>query len=95
MCLVCIAATPYTINSVFNWVHMAFGVISALTQFALLYELMKRKFLPMPTWPAVALGGGIVSALSLPDWDIHSMLIGEIVMEIGVAISLARADTRI
>jgi hypothetical protein len=93
--LVGIAATPYTINAVFNWVHMSFGVVSALVQFALLYELLRRKFLLRPTWPLVALAGGVISALSLPDWDIHSMLIGEIVMEIGVAVSLARADTRI
>ena len=84
--LVVLLVTPFNQGTFLNWAHMSAGVTGALAQLALGWRLVVRTRDPR-AWAAmcVMLLGGVLAALSLPDWDFSALLQGEIVLEIGFA----------
>jgi hypothetical protein len=84
--LVALLATPYTAGTFFNWAHMTVGVMMALVQIALAVWLLAReRSAPSAGAFAVVLGGGLVAAISLPDWHVPLLLVGEVFFEVGFA----------
>lgn len=78
--------TPYSAGTFFNWAHMTIGVMMALVQLAVAMWLLGRERSPAAVGAfAVQLAGGIVAALSLPDWHVPLLLVGEIFFEAGFA----------
>ena len=82
--LILLLLTPYDKGTFFNWAHMTVGVVMALVQLAIAFQLMVL----YRSWQALgALGvqlfGGIWAALSLPDWSFSYLLVGELIFELG------------
>ena len=78
--------TPFDRGPVWNWTHMTFGVTIALIQLAVSVRLLRE----YQSWGAVVgfsvqLLGGVLAALSLPDWRFEFLLLGQIVYQIGFA----------
>ncbi len=87
--LVVLLITPYNKGAFLNWAHMITGVTMALVQITLSFALVRRR----PSFTSIAaalvlLTGGVMGALSLPDWHIALLLQGEILIELGFAWSL-------
>ncbi len=97
--LIALLLTPYNKGAIFNWCHMAVGVIGALLQLEIALQFLRRG--PSSRGFAalsVQLVGGIICAASLPDWNFAYLLPGEIIFQIGFAGALfialsAFADT--
>ncbi len=81
--------TPYDAGTFFNWTHMTIGVAMALTQGAVTIALVRRDARP-GTWAifALQLAGGLLAAASLPDWRVDLLLQGEVIYELGFALSI-------
>ena len=78
--------TPYDRGPVWNWSHMAIGVSVALIQLLVSVRLLRE----LPSGGVVAgfsiqLLGGVLAALSLPDWKFDFLLLGQIVYQVGFA----------
>lgn len=87
--LVVLLVTPYNQGAFLNWAHMVTGVAMALIQIALSVSVVRRRANLMSIGALVVLfTGGVLGAISLPDWDISLLLQGEILLEIGFAWSL-------
>ncbi|NNN08104.1 MAG: hypothetical protein HKL85_02790 [Acidimicrobiaceae bacterium] len=76
--------TPFNHGAFFNWTHMVIGIVIGLTQMATGTLLLLRQ----PRGVAlvaflVQLLGGLVAAISLPDWGFDHMLEGEMLFELG------------
>ena len=76
--------TPYTGGAFLNWTHMHRRRGGRLVQLAISYALVRR----FPSVSTVAgfsalLLGGVLGALSLPDWSFQMLLYAEIVIELG------------
>jgi hypothetical protein len=87
--LVVLLATPYNQGAFLNWAHMITGVSIAGVQVLISTSLLWRR----PSLRAmgaftVLLAGGVVGAISLPDWHISLLLLGECLLEAGFAWSL-------
>jgi hypothetical protein len=85
--LVLLLLTPYDEGSFLNWTHMTIGVVGALVQLAASWTLMRRVASTAASvgfW--VQLVGGVVGALSLPDWGFTQLLTGEIIFELGYSL---------
>ncbi|HUY42987.1 MAG TPA: hypothetical protein VMU98_04400 [Acidimicrobiales bacterium] len=84
--LVVLLATPFNKGTFLNWAHMVAGAAGALAQLALGWRLGTRTR-EVKAWGALAamLAGGVLAALSLPDWRFTALLEGEIILEIGFA----------
>lgn len=82
--LVLLLLTPYTGGTFLNWAHMTTGALGALVQLAMSYALVRRfrVFSAIAAF-TVQLIGGILAALSLPDWNFQILLTAEILIEIG------------
>ena len=76
--------TPFNHGSFFNWAHMSIGIVIGVTQMFIGTCLLVRR---RRLWTTVAVIleflGGIVAALSLPDWGFNHMLEGEMAFELG------------
>jgi hypothetical protein len=82
--LVVLLATPYTGGAFLNWAHMTTGVTGALVQLSISWSLVRHFFgFGAVTGFVVQLLGGMLAALSLPDWHFQYLLTAEILMEIG------------
>lgn len=82
--LVLLLLTPYSGGTFLNWAHMTVGVVGALVQLAMSARLARRtRSLNVCLGAALQLLGGIVAALSLPDWAFQYLLLGEIVFQVG------------
>ena len=84
--LALLLVTPYDRGAVWNWTHMTFGVTIALIQLAVSTRLLRE----YQSWGAVVgysiqLLGGVLAALSLPDWRFELLLVGQIVYKVGFA----------
>jgi hypothetical protein len=78
--------TPFNHGSFFNWAHMMIGITIGVTQMSVSTYLLFRQRRSATTLAFfVQLAGGIVAALSLPDWGFNHMLEGELVFEVGFA----------
>jgi len=78
--------TPYNHGSFFNWAHMMIGIVVGVTQMSVSTYLLFRQRRRATTWVFfLQLAGGIIAALSLPDWGFDHMLEGEVVFEVGFA----------
>jgi hypothetical protein len=82
-------ATPYNQGTFLNWTHMSVGVLGALVQLAMSIALLRRYGSARAIVGfSVQLAGGIIGALSLPDWRFQILLYGEILYEIGFSLCL-------
>jgi hypothetical protein len=82
--LVLLLVTPYTGGAFLNWAHMTTGVIGALVQLAISWTLVRRVVsLGVATGFGVQLLGGVLGALSLPDWHFQILLTAEVLIELG------------
>jgi hypothetical protein len=84
--LVVLLVTPFDRGTFLNWAHMITGVVMALVQIALSVALIVRR----ANWASICafvvlLAGGIMGALSLPDWHVSLLLAGECLLEVGFA----------
>jgi len=63
---------------------MTFGVVGALVQLAVSYLFLRRNGSPaLILRSSLQLAGGILGALSLPDWSFHIILYAEIIFQLG------------
>jgi hypothetical protein len=84
--LILLLLTPYNGGTILNWAHMTIGVAGALVQLTMTAALWRRtRSSSVGLAGAVQLLGGIVAALSLPDWSFEYLLVGEIVFQAGFA----------
>ncbi|MGH9020690.1 MAG: hypothetical protein ACRDV0_06680 [Acidimicrobiales bacterium] len=84
--LVVLLATPYNPGTFLNWAHMSVGVTMGVAQVALVVDLLRRRRNPgLVTGACVGLFGGVLGAISLPDWHITLLLEGETLLEVGFA----------
>ena len=76
--------TPFNRGTFLNWAHMSIGVAMALVQLAMSVRLLvaDRTSRALMAF-AVQLGGGVIAALSLPDWRFDYLGLGEVIFEIG------------
>jgi hypothetical protein len=82
--LILLLATPYNQGTFYNWAHMVVGVVGALVQLAIAVSLWQRYPSRAATAAfAVQLLGGLLGALSLPDWRFQILLYAEIIFQIG------------
>ena len=82
--LVALLLTPFNHGTVLNWMHMSIGVAMALVQLAISILLLVRRPSTRPALGfALQLIGGVVAALSLPDWHLAYLLQGETIYEVG------------
>ncbi len=94
--LILLLVTPYSGGTFLNWAHMTVGVAGALLQLAMTWMLLRRtRSSTVALAGAVQLLGGIVAALSLPDWSFEYLLAGEIVFQVGFAWSLLEWTGRV
>lgn len=87
--LILLLLTPYSGGTFLNWAHMTVGVVGALVQLAMSWSLVRRR----RDWRVVSAFviqflGGVVGALSLPDWRFQALLVGETVFQLGFSWSL-------
>jgi hypothetical protein len=76
--------TPFNKGTFLNWSHMITGVAIALLELAIaLLLLVNFRSATSIAAFALALGGGLIAAASLPNWGFAYLLQGEIVFEIG------------
>jgi hypothetical protein len=82
--LVLLLVTPYTGGALLNSAHMTIGIFGALVQLAISITLWRRYG---THWAIVGfsiqLAGGILGALSLPDWRFEYLLYSEIIFQLG------------
>ncbi len=75
---------PYNHGSFFNWAHMTVGTVIGVSQMSIgTFLLVRARRLSASVAVFVQLAGGVLSAVSLPDWGFNHMLDGEIIFEIG------------
>jgi len=78
--------TPFNHGSFFNWAHMMIGIVIGVTQMGVsTYLLFRQRRRATTVAFFLQLAGGIIAALSLPDWSFDHMLEGELVFEVGFA----------
>ena len=76
--------TPYDQGTFFNWAHMVAGVAGALVQAAITVSLVRVHRTPRAlSGLFVQLLGGVLAAVSLPDWRLDVLLAGQIIFQIG------------
>jgi len=87
--LLLLLVTPYTGGPFLNWTHMSVGVLGALVQLSISYAVLRRS---ASFWAVagatIQLAGGIIGALSLPDWQFQILLYGELMFEFGFCVCL-------
>lgn len=84
--LILLLLTPYDGGTFLNWAHMTVGVAGALLQLTMTAALWRgTRSSSVGLAGVVQLLGGIVAALSLPDWSFEYLLVGEIVFQVGFA----------
>ncbi len=82
--LIVLLLTPYSAGAFLNWAHMTTGVIGALVQLAMVITLLRRRATAAAVVGfTVQLVGGILGALSLPNWGFTYLLTSEIIFQIG------------
>lgn len=82
--LILLLLTPYSGGAFLNWSHMTVGVVGALVQLAISITLLRRYgSLGAILGFSVQLAGGILGALSLPDWRFEYLLYSEILFQLG------------
>lgn len=87
--LAVLLVTPYDRGTFLNWAHMVTGVAMAVVQIAIALGVLARRPGPRTVGAfGLLLLGGVLAALSLPDWHISLLLAGECVLEVGFAWSL-------
>lgn len=87
--LVVLLATPYNQGAFLNWAHMVAGVSMGVTEvFIALALVRRRRNLQSKAAFILLLLGGVMGAVSLPDWDVLLLLPGECLLELGFAWSL-------
>lgn len=78
--------TPFNHGPFFNWTHMFIGTVIGVTQMSTTtYLLVRQRRVATILAFLVQLVGGLVAAVSLPDWGFNHMLEGEVVFEVGFA----------
>ena len=81
--------TPYNHGAFFNWAHMLIGIVIGVSQMgSSLFLALRQRRRAITLTCLLQLVGGIVAALSLPDWGFDHMLEGEVIFELGYSWSL-------
>jgi hypothetical protein len=81
--------TPFNHGAFFNWAHMFVGIAIGVSQMASgIFVMLRQRGRAATIACVVQLVGGIVAALSLPDWGFNHMLEGEMIFEVGYSWSL-------
>jgi multisubunit Na+/H+ antiporter MnhG subunit len=84
--LMVLLATPFNHGAWLNWAHMTTGVIGAVVQLAITWRLLTtRRTVRSVAGFVVQLGGGLLSAASLPDWHFSYLFTGEVLYQMGFA----------
>jgi hypothetical protein len=82
--LILLLLTPYTGGPFLNWTHMTVGIFGSLIQLAISITLWRRYgSLAAIFGLSIQLVGGILGALSLPDWRFEYLLYSQIIFEFG------------
>jgi hypothetical protein len=82
--LILLLVTPYSGGPFLNWTHMTIGVFGALVQLAISITLLRRYgSLAAILGFSIQLAGGILGALSLPNWRFEYLLYSEILFQLG------------
>jgi hypothetical protein len=81
--------SPYNQGTFLNWAHMVTGVTMSLIQLGIVILILRmRRSAVSLTGFAIQLLGGVIGALSLPDWSFNYLLQGETLFEIGFGLCL-------
>lgn len=76
--------TPFNKGTFLNWTHMITGVAMALVELAIAVQLsVDHRSTASVAALSIGLAGGILAALSLPNWNFPHLLQGEIIYELG------------
>lgn len=82
--LILLLVTPYTGGQLLNWSHMTIGIFGALVQLAISITLLRRYgTIAAVLGFSIQLAGGILGALSLPNWRFEYLLYSEILFQLG------------
>ena len=92
-----IVLTPFTVDTLFNWLPMTIGALLFLDQLALSVHILRVHNVDkaLILFFAVELIGGVLAALSLPDNWLSYMFQGEVLFQIGFILMLFRGLTRL
>lgn len=83
--LIALLVTPFNKGTFLNWTHMTIGVIAALVELSICLLLLVQHRSPRSLAAfSLALVGGVLAAVSLPDWSFSYLLQGQTIFEIGV-----------
>jgi len=80
--------TPYNQGALLNWAHMTVGVTMALTSFALSISLLPGRHVARRLPVVTQFAGGLLAACSLPDWHVHELFQGEVILLVGFGVAL-------
>ncbi len=79
-------ATPFNRGTFLNWTHMIAGVLGAVFELEVAFQLVRESRSARTVLGLVVLLlGGVIAAASLPDWHFDYLLQGEIVFQVGFA----------
>jgi len=82
--LIVLLATPYNQGAFLNWTHMTVGVSMALLQLGSSILLLRRwRTVGSTLGFSTQLAGGVLGALSLPNWHFTWLLQSECLFELG------------
>ena len=73
--LLLLLVTPFNRGTFLNWTHMTIGVLVAMVELVICFLLLVQHRAPRSIAAFfVALSGGIIAAVSLPDWHFEYLL---------------------
>lgn len=88
--LIMLLLTPYTLDTFFNWTHMAMGsmifIIELYTGGVICFKYQRDRLSKYAL--AIQFLGGVIAAFSLPDNMLNLMLEGEVVFQLGFILLL-------
>jgi hypothetical protein len=85
-----VLATPYTLDTFFNWAHMILGAALFIVQltYALWLAWDRRRDLMLWSFVTVQILSGISAMLSLPNDGLHFLIQGEVVFQVAFSLIL-------
>ena len=94
--LVVLLLTPFNLGPFWNWAHMIVGIAGALVQFVVAVRILQLDQSPRAIIGfSIQLLGGVLAALSLPDWRFDVLLAGQIILQVGFGLCLVESTSLI
>ncbi len=92
-----ILVTPYTWGTFFNWAHMTLAAILFVIQISLSFWLVEWQLPTIFNWFALTMeaASGFVAMISLPDFGINLLFLGEIGFQISFSALLLYSLSRL